>query len=44
MSAAVAAPEAAQPEPEVLDRRRMNLIFITVLVGMLLAALDQTIV
>ena len=27
-----------------LDRRRMNLVFITVLLGMLLAALDQTIV
>lgn len=31
-------------EPEALDRRRMNLIFITVATGMLLAALDQTIV
>src|SRR3954447_924495 len=28
----------------VLDRRRMNLVFVTVLLGMLLAALDQTIV
>jgi MFS family permease len=27
-----------------LDRRRMNLVFVTVLLGMLLAALDQTIV
>ena len=33
-----AAPEA------VLDRRRMNLVFVTVMGGMLLAALDQTIV
>src|SRR3954464_4571618 len=36
---------AAPPVPEpVVDRRRMNLVFITVLLGMLLAALDQTIV
>jgi len=28
----------------VLDRRRMNLVFVTVVLGMLLAALDQTIV
>src|SRR3954466_8847459 len=27
-----------------MDRRRMNLVFVTVLLGMLLAALDQTIV
>ena len=27
-----------------LDRRRMNLVFVTILLGMLLAALDQTIV
>jgi EmrB/QacA subfamily drug resistance transporter len=40
----VAAPVAPQPEPEPLDRRRMNLVFVTILVGMLLAALDQTIV
>src|SRR3954453_18848181 len=32
------------PEVEPLDRRRMNLVFITILVGLLLAALDQTIV
>ena len=31
-------------EVEPLDRRRMNLVFVTVLLGMLLAALDQTIV
>src|SRR4051794_28316046 len=41
--------EAATAEPEalaefVLDRRRMNLVFATVVGGMLLAALDQTIV
>jgi MFS family permease len=29
---------------EVMDRRRMNLVFATVLLGMLLSALDQTIV
>ncbi len=40
------APEAsaAPPADLGLDRRRMNLVFITVLLGMLLAALDQTIV
>src|SRR5205085_2486514 len=36
------APAAHETEP--LDRRRMNLVFITILAGMLLAALDQTIV
>src|SRR3954447_21795527 len=41
--------EAATAEPEalaqfVLDRRRMNLVFGTVLLGILLSALDQTIV
>ena len=36
---------APAPGPEVgIDRRRMNLVFVTVLLGMLLAALDQTIV
>jgi EmrB/QacA subfamily drug resistance transporter len=36
---------ATAPSSEVgLDRRRMNLVFITVLLGMLLSALDQTIV
>jgi hypothetical protein len=40
-----AAPSAADsPEPQSLDRRRMNLVFVTILGGMLLAALDQTIV
>ena len=28
----------------VIDRRRMNLVFLTVLLGMLLSALDQTVV
>ena len=33
------------PEPtNGIDRRRMNLVFVTVLLGMLLSALDQTIV
>jgi EmrB/QacA subfamily drug resistance transporter len=35
---------ASRPAEEPLTRRRMNLIFATILVGMLLAALDQTIV
>ena len=39
-----AALEERLPEAEPLDRRRMNLVFVTILVGMLLAALDQTIV
>ena len=34
----------APPVPDALDRRRMNLVFVTVLLGMLLSALDQTIV
>jgi MFS family permease len=34
----------ADTEPTVLDRRRINLVFSTLLLGMLLAALDQTIV
>ena len=36
--------EGAEQAAEPLDRRRMNLVFVTILVGMLLAALDQTIV
>ncbi|KOU25622.1 MFS transporter [Streptomyces sp. WM6372] len=39
---AAAAPEAAAPP--VLDRRRRNIIFGTIMLGVLLAALDQTIV
>jgi EmrB/QacA subfamily drug resistance transporter len=35
---------AQAEESEVVGKRRMNLIFITVLLGMLLSALDQTIV
>ena len=40
--AAVLEERPAEAEP--LDRRRMNLVFVTILAGMLLAALDQTIV
>ena len=40
----VPASTGGSAEPVVLDRRRMNLVFITVLLGMLLSALDQTIV
>ncbi|MFI9155008.1 MDR family MFS transporter [Streptomyces sp. NPDC053367] len=36
------APPAAQPP--VLDSRRRNVVFVTIMLGMLLAALDQTIV
>ncbi|WP_055547018.1 MDR family MFS transporter [Streptomyces kanamyceticus] len=44
-SAAGSAPAAAQPQaPPVLDRRRRNVVFVTIMLGMLLAALDQTIV
>lgn len=31
-------------QPPVLDRRRRNVVFVTIMLGMLLAALDQTIV
>jgi EmrB/QacA subfamily drug resistance transporter len=37
------APTAA-PQPPVLDVRRRNVVFVTIMLGMLLAALDQTIV
>ena len=39
-----ASAEPVRHEAEPLDRRQMNLIFATILAGMLLAALDQTIV
>jgi EmrB/QacA subfamily drug resistance transporter len=42
--AAGTADVARRPQVEVVDRRRMNLVFATVLLGMLLSALDQTIV
>jgi EmrB/QacA subfamily drug resistance transporter len=41
------AEESARPpaaEPPVLDKRRRNVVFVTIMLGMLLAALDQTIV
>ncbi|MEV0177491.1 MDR family MFS transporter [Streptomyces sp. NPDC050803] len=41
------AEETARPpaaEPPVLDARRRNVVFVTIMLGMLLAALDQTIV
>ncbi|MFC7259228.1 MDR family MFS transporter [Streptomyces lutosisoli] len=37
-------PAAEALEPPVLDRRRRNVVFVTIMLGMLLAALDQTIV
>jgi EmrB/QacA subfamily drug resistance transporter len=37
-------PAAHAPAPHLLDKRRQNIIFATVLFGMLLAALDSTIV
>ncbi|MYW63382.1 DHA2 family efflux MFS transporter permease subunit [Streptomyces sp. SID8379] len=36
--------EAPAPAPPVLDKRRRNVVFATIMLGMLLAALDQTIV
>ncbi|BAJ31908.1 MULTISPECIES: MDR family MFS transporter [Kitasatospora] len=36
--------EASQAAPPVLDRRQRNVVFGTIMLGMLLAALDQTIV
>ncbi|KAA0940124.1 MDR family MFS transporter [Streptomyces apricus] len=38
------AAEAPATQPPVLDRRRRNVVFVTIMLGMLLAALDQTIV
>jgi EmrB/QacA subfamily drug resistance transporter len=35
---------SAPAQPPVLDRRRRNVVFVTIMLGMLLAALDQTIV
>jgi EmrB/QacA subfamily drug resistance transporter len=37
-------PVTADPAPPVLDDRRRNIVFVTIMLGMLLAALDQTIV
>ncbi|MEV6671935.1 MDR family MFS transporter [Streptomyces sp. NPDC051162] len=44
MSTATAQPAAETPVPPELGRRRTNLVFVTIVLGMLLAALDQTIV
>src|SRR6476646_10706267 len=44
MSAVGETAPSEAPEEIQLDRRRMNLVFLTVVGGMLLAALDQTIV
>ncbi|OSC65850.1 MFS transporter [Streptomyces sp. 4F] len=38
------APRTAAAQPPVLDKRRRNVVFVTIMLGMLLAALDQTIV
>ncbi len=38
------AAEAPAAQPPVLDKRRRNVVFVTIMLGMLLAALDQTIV
>ncbi|MFD9324394.1 MDR family MFS transporter [Streptomyces sp. NPDC060065] len=37
-------PAAEATAPPVLDKRRRNVVFVTIMLGMLLAALDQTIV
>ncbi|WP_225635547.1 MDR family MFS transporter [Streptomyces solaniscabiei] len=44
MTVAEETPRTAATEPPVLDRRRRNVVFVTIMLGMLLAALDQTIV
>ncbi|GAA2571409.1 MDR family MFS transporter [Streptomyces lienomycini] len=44
MTVAEEAPRTAAAQPPVLDRRRRNVVFVTIVLGMLLAALDQTIV
>ncbi|MEU9878521.1 MDR family MFS transporter [Streptomyces phaeochromogenes] len=36
--------QAGPAQPPVLDKRRRNVVFVTIMLGMLLAALDQTIV
>ncbi|MFE1585892.1 MDR family MFS transporter [Streptomyces sp. NPDC058737] len=43
MTVAEESPRTAT-QPPVLDRRRRNVVFVTIMLGMLLAALDQTIV
>ncbi|MBQ1100952.1 MFS transporter [Streptomyces sp. b94] len=44
MTVAEETPRNATAQPPVLDRRRRNVVFVTIMLGMLLAALDQTIV
>ncbi|WP_185832260.1 MDR family MFS transporter [Streptomyces sp. WAC 04229] len=44
MTVAEEAPRTAAAQPPVLDRRRRNVVFVTIMLGLLLAALDQTIV
>ncbi|MFJ6071375.1 MDR family MFS transporter [Streptomyces sp. NPDC093065] len=44
MTVAEEAPRTAAAQPPVLDRRRRNVVFVTIMLGVLLAALDQTIV
>ncbi|MER8043494.1 MDR family MFS transporter [Streptomyces sp. NPDC094032] len=44
MTTSEAAPVPQAVEPPVLDRRRRNIVFGTIMLGVLLAALDQTIV
>ncbi|MFB6554161.1 MDR family MFS transporter [Streptomyces sp. NPDC056405] len=44
MTVAEETPRNAAAQPPVLDKRRRNVVFVTIMLGMLLAALDQTIV
>ncbi|MFE1954665.1 hypothetical protein ACFW9D_29820, partial [Streptomyces sp. NPDC059524] len=44
MTTDTAAPPAEAAQPPGLDKRRRNVVFVTIMLGMLLAALDQTIV
>ncbi|MER7715403.1 MDR family MFS transporter [Streptomyces flaveolus] len=44
MTVAEETPRTAATQPPVLDKRRRNVVFVTIMLGMLLAALDQTIV
>ncbi|WP_071528827.1 hypothetical protein [Streptomyces mutabilis] len=42
MAVAEETPRPAAAQPPVLDKRRRNVVFVTVMLGLLLAALDQT--
>ncbi|WP_043174995.1 MDR family MFS transporter [Streptomyces sp. NRRL B-24484] len=44
MTTTESSPPAPAAAPPVLDRRQRNVVFVTIMLGMLLAALDQTIV